>query len=176
MDKQVEETKVIKIIADQKALRILSTPTSREEVDKLGLKVTLETTLAHYRGYGVAAIQIGVPLRYAYLRIGERELELINPILLEKSGWMVCAQEGCLSLPGNRVNVQRWQKVKIDIHGDGKEIHEFEGVEAQILQHEIDHMDGILNIDKEYKHEKLPGRNEPCPCGSGKKYKKCCGK
>lgn len=21
---------------------------------------------------------------------------------------------------------------------------------------------------------KKPGRNEPCPCGSGKKYKKCC--
>ena len=20
------------------------------------------------------------------------------------------------------------------------------------------------------------GRNDPCPCGSGKKYKKCCGK
>ncbi|MDF2520340.1 MAG: preprotein translocase subunit SecA [Clostridia bacterium] len=23
--------------------------------------------------------------------------------------------------------------------------------------------------------EKEPGRNDPCPCGSGKKYKKCCG-
>ncbi len=26
------------------------------------------------------------------------------------------------------------------------------------------------------KEEKKVGRNEPCPCGSGKKYKKCCGK
>jgi preprotein translocase subunit SecA len=24
--------------------------------------------------------------------------------------------------------------------------------------------------------EEKTGRNEPCPCGSGKKYKKCCGK
>lgn len=31
-------------------------------------------------------------------------------------------------------------------------------------------------IDKYFsKHNKI-GRNEPCPCGSGKKYKKCCGK
>lgn len=25
-------------------------------------------------------------------------------------------------------------------------------------------------------HIKKPGRNDPCPCMSGKKYKKCCGK
>jgi len=166
---------MIKITVDQKALRIPSLPTSREEIDKIGLKVTLETTLAHYRGYGVAAIQIGIPLRYAYLRIQEQELELINPVILEKSGWMVCTGEGCLSIPGSRVNVQRWKRIKLDLRGDGKDIREFEGVEAQVIQHEIDHMDGILNIDKEYKPEKLPGRNDRCPCGSGKKYKKCCG-
>lgn len=26
------------------------------------------------------------------------------------------------------------------------------------------------------RKEKKIGRNDPCPCGSGKKYKKCCGK
>ncbi len=26
------------------------------------------------------------------------------------------------------------------------------------------------------RKEKKPGRNDPCPCGSGKKYKKCCGR
>ena len=26
------------------------------------------------------------------------------------------------------------------------------------------------------RKEKKVGRNDPCPCGSGKKYKKCCGK
>lgn len=37
-------------------------------------------------------------------------------------------------------------------------------------------------IAKEYRKstiavsEKTVGRNDPCPCGSGKKYKKCCGK
>ena len=24
------------------------------------------------------------------------------------------------------------------------------------------------------KAEQAPGRNDPCPCGSGKKYKRCC--
>ena len=38
-----------------------------------------------------------------------------------------------------------------------------------------------MEIVKEFKRsktvhkEKEPGRNDPCPCGSGKKYKKCCG-
>ena len=29
---------------------------------------------------------------------------------------------------------------------------------------------------KPIKAEAKPGRNDPCPCGSGKKYKKCCGR
>ena len=54
----------------------------------------------------------------------------------------------------------------------------FEGFNAYIIQHEIDHLNGITCIDREYKREPLKvgtkiGRNEPCPCGSGKKYKKC---
>jgi len=34
----------------------------------------------------------------------------------------------------------------------------------------------LLNPLKTSIAEKKVGRNEPCPCGSGKKYKKCCGK
>ena len=52
-------------------------------------------------------------------------------------------------------------------------------LEAICVQHEIDHLNGISCIDKEVKLEpivmdKKVGRNDPCPCGSGKKYKKCC--
>ena len=41
--------------------------------------------------------------------------------------------------------------------------------------------DKIMQIIKDFKRSKIvhkekePGRNDPCPCGSGKKYKKCCG-
>lgn len=33
----------------------------------------------------------------------------------------------------------------------------------------------MLN-DLERVEQKKPGRNDPCPCGSGKKYKRCCGR
>ncbi len=36
--------------------------------------------------------------------------------------------------------------------------------------------DGVLVRDKPItRDEPKVGRNDPCPCGSGKKYKKCCG-
>ncbi len=35
--------------------------------------------------------------------------------------------------------------------------------------------DGTLTRQPVHKNKK-PGRNDPCPCGSGLKYKKCCGK
>jgi len=44
------------------------------------------------------------------------------------------------------------------------------------MQHEVDHMNGVLCIDRRVKKVVKIGRNEPCPCGSGKKYKKCCGR
>ncbi len=33
----------------------------------------------------------------------------------------------------------------------------------------------LLGAPAQAKAENKPGRNDPCPCGSGKKYKKCCG-
>jgi uncharacterized protein YecA (UPF0149 family) len=68
------------------------------------------------------------------------------------------------------ISIKRYNQ--IEFKNDGQ-LFSAEGKEAQIIQHEIDHMDGILIIDKEYKSNNV-GRNDPCPCGSGKKYKKCC--
>jgi preprotein translocase subunit SecA len=53
------------------------------------------------------------------------------------------------------------------------------GVRHDIV-HTIYHV-GIVKQEKPKEREKMPvaghtGRNDPCPCGSGKKYKKCCGK
>lgn len=40
---------------------------------------------------------------------------------------------------------------------------------------DIGDLELLLNPIKTRIVEKKVGRNEPCPCGSGKKYKKCCG-
>jgi SWIM/SEC-C metal-binding protein len=36
-------------------------------------------------------------------------------------------------------------------------------------------LDTLLNKPKPTTFDKTPNRNDPCSCGSGKKYKKCCG-
>ena len=37
-------------------------------------------------------------------------------------------------------------------------------------------MDGKAKKNVTIRKSKKIGRNDPCPCGSGKKYKKCCGR
>jgi len=40
---------------------------------------------------------------------------------------------------------------------------------------DISDLNLLLNWPKTQAAAKKVGRNEPCPCGSGNKYKKCCG-
>lgn len=118
-------------------------------------------------GLGIAAPQVGVSLRvividFGYLDFekaesaGEKPAEpefrpvtIINPEILDKSG-VSSISEGCLSVPGYRAPVERASHIKVRFTGiDGKErIIEAEGLTAIAFQHEIDHIDGILFIDR----------------------------
>ena len=65
----------------------------------------------------------------------------------------------------------------------------FEAVTALVTEHNlvatvvvdenadenITELDILINKPKTIVLEKTPNRNDPCSCGSGKKYKKCCG-
>jgi peptide deformylase len=90
--------------------------------------------------------------------------------------------EGCLTWPNKVILANRSKTITIsffDIHGLYKE-QTFTGFPAQVVQHEMDHLYGVPEkvVDKDYrtiKSDKV-GRNDPCVCGSGKKYKKCCGR
>ncbi len=105
------------------------------------------------RGIGLAAPQVGVSLRIIVVDMQDDEHEpvaLINPEIVKASNDMVVAAEGCLSVPGLRGDVERheWVTVKArDDHGKEKRIRA-EGWYARCLQHEIDHLDGILYTDK----------------------------
>jgi peptide deformylase len=105
---------------------------------------------------------------------------VFNPTIIEKSGFVQLKEELCLTWPGQKIHVNRHSKIKAeytDVHGIIKQI-ELSGFEAQLWQHEIDHLDGVKeNIVS--KTTPLPvkqkiQRNELCTCGSGKKYKHCC--
>lgn len=102
-------------------------------------------------GIGLAAPQISVPKRVIVIDTseeGNKPVALINPEIVERSGELR-SEEGCLSIPGFRDTVKRSAKVKVkarDVHGDEFEI-EAEDLLSCCLQHEIDHLDGILFID-----------------------------
>lgn len=109
-------------------------------------------TMYKEEGIGLAAPQVGVGLRVILVDYGDEFgglHELINPEILEKSGSVVDV-EGCLSIPGLRGNVERYEKLTVrflDRHGK-EQIMKPEGFFARIFQHEIDHLDGILYTDK----------------------------
>jgi peptide deformylase len=123
--------------------------TIRQFIDDL-----LETMYAS-SGVGLAANQVGVPLRVLVMAIPDpeegplQEYVLINPEFVKKGGERT-VDEGCLSIPGYRGELQRaeWVKVK-GLDRDGHEVRfKAEGLMAQALEHEIDHLDGILYIDR----------------------------
>jgi len=108
-------------------------------------------------GVGLAANQVGVPLQVAVIDLSSREekgqrhplLVLINPEMLSQEG-SVTEEEGCLSLPEYTEMVKRASKVKVraqDRAGKSFEL-EAEGLLAKALQHEIDHLNGLLFVDR----------------------------
>jgi len=106
-------------------------------------------TMYEANGVGLAAPQVGILKRVVVIDIGEGLVELINPVILETSGSQI-DDEGCLSVPGKYAPVDRPNYVKVKaMDRDGNEfIIEGEELMARALCHEIDHLDGILYIDK----------------------------
>ena len=105
-------------------------------------------------GIGLAAIQVGIPKRVIVLDIAQKEgtkepIFLVNPEIIQKSKNNLTYEEGCLSVPGQFAEIDRPDKCHIkylDYHGEKKEI-KAEGMLATCIQHEIDHLEGILFID-----------------------------
>jgi peptide deformylase len=108
-----------------------------------------ETMVAH-DGVGIAAPQIGKNLQVAIVEVDEEDrFELINPEIIESSGESIDV-EGCLSIPHTYGTVKRAEEITVryfDREGEEMEVQAF-GYLARAIQHEIDHLNGILFIDK----------------------------
>ena len=106
-------------------------------------------TMKEADGIGIAANQIGLTERVIIATIKE-PTPLINPEITSHSLLKTDSEEGCLSVPGKWGIVRRWRSVKIRaLDRNGNEIRmNLKGLPAIILQHEIDHLDGILFIDR----------------------------
>ena len=100
-------------------------------------------------GVGIAAPQVGVLRRAVVIDVGEGKHELVHPVIVEQSGDQ-CGGEGCLSIPGQYGLVHRPAQLRLkaqDRYGKPFEL-EAEGYFAVAVCHEVDHLDGILFIDK----------------------------
>jgi peptide deformylase len=114
----------------------------------------MKETMYKANGVGLAAPQVGVLKRLVVIDVGEGPIVLINPEILESSGSQI-GEEGCLSIPGREENVDRPNYVKAKaLNEKGEEIIiEGEELLARAICHEIDHLSGILFIDKVIKGE-----------------------
>jgi peptide deformylase len=75
---------------------------------------------------------------------------MINPEIRERSDEIVKGWEGCLSIPGIRGNVPRHRRIRVRYHGiDGREVEkDFADFVARIYQHEYDHLQGVVFLDR----------------------------
>jgi peptide deformylase len=140
---------------------ILKEPTRPIEQVDAAVRKLIErmaaTMCSHPRCVGLAAPQVGSPLRLAVMdasrnpKVTESHglIVLINPQVTAAEG-AVLQREGCLSIPDFTANVQRAARVKIRAHDQEGHVQEFwlEDFEAIIAQHEVDHLDGKLFLDR----------------------------
>jgi peptide deformylase len=137
-----------------KTLREKSLPVEIVDNDLRKLMDDMLETMYAAPGIGLAAIQIGVPKRVIVLDIDQKEgqknpLFFINPEIVKKSQTNSIYEEGCLSVPGQFAEIERPENCHIkyiDYYGEAKEI-EAKGMLATCIQHEIDHLEGVLFID-----------------------------
>jgi peptide deformylase len=132
-----------------------------EEVRRMGL--LMEDAL----GIGLAATQVGVPHRVLVYRVepDSPANALVNPEIEWSSKDGETFEEGCLSLPGVHVDVERSIHVRVRAQDEtgAKQVIEASGLEARVIQHEIDHLDGVLILDRtsrEQRKEAIRGLRE----------------
>ncbi|MBN1684361.1 MAG: peptide deformylase [Gammaproteobacteria bacterium] len=132
-------------------LRVISHPIEKIEPDIQKLVDEMFDIMYQHGGGGLAAPQIGVPLRMTIIDDKEHKpFVLINPEIVELSTRKVKNEEGCLSVPGVSAEIERPHAVKVkalDISGEPFEIEASDNYLARCLQHEIDHLYGKLYID-----------------------------
>lgn len=157
---------------------VLKSEITQDEADELRIQLT--QALVENPGLGISATQIGIKKRACYIQFGDEELFLVNPIVKEKSKEGFLFMEGCLSIPSTLtkpIRTIRASKVVIDTDNLGELTFEInpEGDEANktvsketmmtvIVQHEIDHLDGITIKDRVYNTQIVKkttyGRND----------------
>lgn len=133
---------------------ILRTPTKEVSFDDPNtdvpyLAISLMETLNTMNGLGLSANQVGKPYRMMAVNMGDKIWCMINPKVLSRSDKRTDYKEGCLSYPGLYLRIGRPDSIVVEFQAVGGEkvIQEFNGLTATVVQHELDHLDGIMFTD-----------------------------
>jgi peptide deformylase len=157
---------------------VLKSEITQQEADEL--RTQLEQGLTEYPGLGISATQLGIKKRACYIKLGDEELFLVNPIIKEKSKEGFLFMEGCLSIPSSLTKPTRTIRatkvvvmtdnlgeLTFEINPEGDKANESISKETMmtvIVQHEIDHLDGFTIKDRVYNTQVVKkvdfGRNE----------------
>ena len=137
-----------------KVLRQISLPVKKVGKDEQNLMDDMLDTMYHANGIGLAAIQIGIPKRIIVMDISKKEGKkepryFVNPVIKNKNPIKNTYEEGCLSVPDQFAEIDRPSKCEVeylDYNGE-KQLLKAEGLFATCIQHEMDHLEGILFID-----------------------------
>ncbi len=142
-------------------LRVRSTNVSVADLgsDRIKKLISdLQKTMVVENGCGIAAPQVGAHERVIIIDVGHGPKAYVNPEIIKRSFRTFLFEEGCLSVPGVWGMVKRHRSVKVQAFDEnGKEIQcEASGLESVVFQHEIDHLDGVLFIDRVEKFTRPP--------------------
>lgn len=137
------------LVLPEPVLRSKAKPVANINQGVIRLLDNMIDTMYEYDGVGLAAPQIGVSRRVVVFDVGEGPVELINPEIIEQEGEQL-GLEGCLSIPDTQGQVRRANRVVVEALNRKGEMFRLQGVglTARVIQHEIDHLDGILFIDR----------------------------
>jgi len=150
------------LTSPNKELRIISTEMTTAEFSDpktIQLAKDLIETMRLENGIGIAAPQVGIHKRFIIVNIGEDDPRaFLNPKILSKSFLKIESEEGCLSVPGVFGMVKRHRSITVsaqDLKGETMTFRA-DGLMAIVFQHEIDHLDGVLFIDKVIRYTDRP--------------------
>ncbi|SRR6266404_3072673 len=164
------------IITDEKLLRIKCTDATIDEVGTIIDQLEQELK-RNSNGVGLAAIQVGIPKNVAIVRINDKySINLVNCKIAKGYDEEIFEDEGCLSFPGKFVKTMRYREIYVVDNLAETKSFIAQGLPAVVIQHELNHLQGILLPDLEIKEQiKTKIRpNDQCSCNSGKKAKRCC--
>lgn len=112
-------------------------------------------TMYHSDGIGLAAVQVGILKRAIVIDPRDEDglMKMVNPVITEKDGEQI-GVEGCLSVPNFNGTVKRPERIKVEYQDENGDHHEIEatGLKAVVICHEVDHLNGVLFVDK-YEEE-----------------------